>query len=377
MSGDEGLVTVPVANEALTDEQRRLVRDNIGLVGVHLRRFVPNLAVPRRDREWEDLFQEGCLGLIRAAVGYRAERGIPFAAYALPRIHNAVSRALQSRFSTIYVPPQRANRGARHSGERRLEVASRHPGTCLLSDAVTARRSAHRHQPGEDARGETISERLREKYERAVAHARELVSARTSTRGDRDVLIRVLVEERFLIPHQESRRALRQIARDTCSSYARVAQCDKQLSAAVRCTLETDPEFHELQRIARSDPVGGQVGIDDQLESGLADTCAREFLRRFRDSDGSQRGRMLHRLLELSPEDVEELIRTRVSRLPAESRERLLRDSPSRGVTTVTPGTGGEASGPSSLEPIEQRHDPAGTRSVRARCSRRHSSKRR
>ena len=68
----------------LTDEQRRLVRKNIGLVAVHLRRYVRNLEVPRSDREWEDLFQEGCLALIRAALTFRTERGIPFAAFALP-----------------------------------------------------------------------------------------------------------------------------------------------------------------------------------------------------------------------------------------------------------------------------------------------------
>lgn len=91
----------------LTDEQQRLVRENIGLVSVHLRRYVGNLAFPRRDREWDDLFQEGCLGLIQAAVAFRQERGIPFAAFALARIHNAVSRALHCKFSTVHVPPQR------------------------------------------------------------------------------------------------------------------------------------------------------------------------------------------------------------------------------------------------------------------------------
>ena len=91
----------------LTDEQRRLVRENIGLVSVHLRRYVGNLAFPRRDREWDDLFQEGCLGLIQAAAAFRQERGIPFAAFALARIHNAVSRALHCKFSTVHVPPKR------------------------------------------------------------------------------------------------------------------------------------------------------------------------------------------------------------------------------------------------------------------------------
>ena len=78
---------------ALTETQRRLVARNLGLVGLHLRRNVSNLAAPRRDREWDDLFQEGCLGLIQAAILFREDRGIAFAAFALPRIRNAVSRA--------------------------------------------------------------------------------------------------------------------------------------------------------------------------------------------------------------------------------------------------------------------------------------------
>ncbi|MCH9002296.1 MAG: hypothetical protein IIC02_06955, partial [Planctomycetes bacterium] len=90
----------------LSDTQRKLVSENIGLVAVHLRRHVANLAEPRRDREWDDLFQEGCLGLAAAAERFRPERGIPFAAFALPRIHNAVSKALQRRFSIVYVPPR-------------------------------------------------------------------------------------------------------------------------------------------------------------------------------------------------------------------------------------------------------------------------------
>ena len=99
--------------EPLTDQQRRIVNENIGLVAVHLRRYVTNLSQPRRDREWEDLFQEGCLGLIDAATRFRAERGIPFVAFALPRIHNAVSKALQAKFSTVRIPAMRVDRMAR------------------------------------------------------------------------------------------------------------------------------------------------------------------------------------------------------------------------------------------------------------------------
>jgi len=50
------------ARPRLPRTQQELVRRNVGLVAVHLKRHVGDLAVPRRDREYEDLFQEGCLG---------------------------------------------------------------------------------------------------------------------------------------------------------------------------------------------------------------------------------------------------------------------------------------------------------------------------
>ncbi len=80
-----------------------MVTENIGLVMYHLRRHVPNLGTPQRDREWEDLVQEGCMGLIRAAALYRHERGIPFVAFALRRIQKEVSRALHSKFCLISI----------------------------------------------------------------------------------------------------------------------------------------------------------------------------------------------------------------------------------------------------------------------------------
>ncbi len=308
----------------LTEEQRRLVRENIGLVAVHLRRNIRNLAVPRRDREWEDLFQEGCLGLIQAAVAFRAERGIPFVAFAFPRIRNAVSRALQSRFATVYIPPQRGDTSTAGSTEPSRGQAHRRPTVRSLSDCPEPDPAdKSRHDPCGRG-GETIGDRLRGKYERAVSTASHVISGNISTRGDRDKLVRVLVEERFLIPHEESRRALRQIARDTRSSYARVAQCDKQLGEAIRNTLEADPEFHELKRHGLADPDGNKTLIDKGFEQNLAETSADAYAQRFRAADPLGRARMLDAIIALSDRDIDELIRARVSRLPMRQRELLL-----------------------------------------------------
>lgn len=318
----------------LTDEQRRLVRDNLGLVAVHLRRNVANLAHPKRKREWEDLFQEGCLGLIRAATAFRLERGIPFAAFALPRIHNAVSRALLTKFNTIYVPPRRPSRngrpsiGVNHSaGGRRDDERARAPKALEMS-AELADRAMHRQRPDTaPAHHPTVGERLCEKYERAVKEAAQTVSSRASRRGDRQRLVRALIEERFLVPEDTSRRPLRRIARDTRSSYGRVADCDKQLNEEIRRTLEADPEFRALHNLSKTDPMGAKLSIDENLERELAGITAAEFTRRFAVAQGDERARMLQSLLELSPGDLEKIVQSRVATLPTDARERLLRGS--------------------------------------------------
>jgi hypothetical protein len=335
----------------MTDEQRRLVRDNVGLVAVHLRRNVVNLH-PKWEREWDELFQEGCLGLIRAAIAYRAERGIPFAAFALPRIHNAVSRAIQTKFNTIYVPPKRPPHNEASSIGVRRDEEARGPKVFALSfdrmdrvgvcpdspspdlsprrgrGVIGGSRTAYRQHPdAQPAHHPTVGERLREKYERAVKESAQTVSSRASTRGDRERLVRALVEERFLVPEESSRRPLRHIARDTRSSYGRVADCDRQLNEEIRRTLEADPEFHALQKLSKADPVGGQLSIDENLERRLAGITAAEFTRRFAAAKRDVRASMLQSLLELSPGDLEEIVQTRVATLPTDARERLLRGS--------------------------------------------------
>lgn len=318
------------ALEQLSTDQRKLVSDNLGLVGVHMRRHLDNLRVPRRDREWEDLFQEGCLGLIQAAKRFRAERGIPFAAFAFPRIHNAVSRALNNKFCTIYVPPKRMRRDRGPSGSGaemgRPAEAIEKITVVSLTEEVGGGLSGGRFRTSDNIgeSGETVTERIRDKYRRAVKRAAAQLCMKTSTRGDRDRLVKVLVEERFMIPHEESKRALRQIARDTSSSYARVAQCEKQLAQSVGQLLEDDPAFVELRRRTRTHPTGGDEVIDERLERDLVLAATREVGRRFKNADPTTKGEWLLSLLETAQRDTEELARKCFERLPSAARERFL-----------------------------------------------------
>ncbi len=239
----------------LTTQQRQLVSDNLGLVAVHIKRFVKGLNHPRRDREWDDLFQEGCLGLIDAARRYGREHDMPFASFALPRIRNAVNKALHNYFNTIYVPPkQQANQSS-------PPIAMAISSDDTLTQIRTVDDSNHADH--------TIGDHIRHRYVAAVSQTATRMMRQRSTRGDRAQLIRTIIKQRLMIPDEDDKTGLRQIARDTQSSYARVAQCEKQFIKIMRDVLKADEAFRILARHAKSSPLGMDHPIDEALTSCL------------------------------------------------------------------------------------------------------------
>ena len=64
----------------------RLIQENTGLVHACARRFA------RRGAEYEDLFQVGCVGLIKAADNFDETRGVRFSTYAVPAIMGEIKR---------------------------------------------------------------------------------------------------------------------------------------------------------------------------------------------------------------------------------------------------------------------------------------------
>ncbi|MBX6378422.1 MAG: sigma-70 family RNA polymerase sigma factor [Clostridia bacterium] len=75
--------------------RQALVEDNLGLVRHVVRRAAP----PGVDAE--DLFQCGCIGLIRAADSYDPARGVRFSTYAVPFILGEVRRHLRHRWTVV------------------------------------------------------------------------------------------------------------------------------------------------------------------------------------------------------------------------------------------------------------------------------------
>ncbi len=67
-------------------ERDSFIEDNLGLVHAICKRFVG------RGIEYDDLFQAGCIGLIKATDAFEEERGLMFSTYAVPVIMGEVRR---------------------------------------------------------------------------------------------------------------------------------------------------------------------------------------------------------------------------------------------------------------------------------------------
>ena len=72
----------------MNEDQKKLVEENLSLVGQTIARHIRyNETIC--DMGSDDLYQEGCWALCRAAVTYdQTGRGTPFSAYARPVIRN-------------------------------------------------------------------------------------------------------------------------------------------------------------------------------------------------------------------------------------------------------------------------------------------------
>lgn len=67
-------------------DSEQIVRDNIGLVHACARHF------KGRGIEYDDLFQAGCLGLVKAVSNFDEARGVRFSTYAVPVILGEIKR---------------------------------------------------------------------------------------------------------------------------------------------------------------------------------------------------------------------------------------------------------------------------------------------
>lgn len=71
------------------EAQEKLVKNNIGLVSTIVKKFL------NRGYEYEDLFQIGCIGLIKAIKNFNPEFNVRFSTYAVPMIIGEIKRFLR------------------------------------------------------------------------------------------------------------------------------------------------------------------------------------------------------------------------------------------------------------------------------------------
>ncbi len=87
MTNTEELIRQAQAGSMEAKEE--LVQDNAGLIWSVVRRFMG------RGTEVEDLYQLGCLGLLKAVEGFDSAFGTQFSTYAVPKISGEIRRFLR------------------------------------------------------------------------------------------------------------------------------------------------------------------------------------------------------------------------------------------------------------------------------------------
>ena len=70
----------------ITLNREQTIESNIGLVHACARRF------KGKGIEYDDLFQAGCMGLVKATDAFDSQRGVRFSTYAVPVILGEIRR---------------------------------------------------------------------------------------------------------------------------------------------------------------------------------------------------------------------------------------------------------------------------------------------
>lgn len=286
----------------LTEPQQQLVEDHLGLVAMHLRNRVPTPRLPHRQREYDDLYQEGCLALLEAALRYRATRDGAFVPYALLRIRRSIHDALLDQFSVVKVPVRAMKQAMRKDSHVQWAPLP----TVSLPDRPL--RSPTARDPSAP-QGPCLRHLLREQFERAVYRAiKYLHTLEWRHRNPCDVMER-LARERLLIAREAERTPLRRIARDHSVSSSRAVAYEKQLLSAVESELSRDPQFALLMRFAGDDAAAWDARLDESQVRQVREAKTKEFEKRFEQLNERAKAVTLYRLLERSTPAIEEVAR--------------------------------------------------------------------
>lgn len=116
---------------AVSQEQQSFVEENLGLVHLCARRF------SGKGVEYEDLFQAGCVGLVKAAEHFDSARGVKFSTYAVPVILGEVRLLFrQGRPLRISRSMQELGRQAREAETALQEETGQTPTVAQLAERL-------------------------------------------------------------------------------------------------------------------------------------------------------------------------------------------------------------------------------------------------
>jgi len=313
----------------LTCAQRELVAQNLKLVRLHLRRRVVRIPQAARRGEAADLFQEGCLGLIRAAARYDPGRHGPFAPYALARIRAAIHAALCERFATIRVPVGTMDR--RKAAARR-EGGDSHPCPIPLRfvglPLTACRRRVLAAPPnpadaGDPDVSEAVAWHLREKIRIALATACRRVAQERRRPGIRAVL-EAVCHERVGVPSEAGQASLRDIGRRFGIASGRMVAWQRAIERHARAVLEADAEFRQLRSFRDTT---GRADTVAELESTLAGARALALQRLLDGADEARRAHLVFEILARSGSDPVRMAVEGFRSLATDQQRELLADA--------------------------------------------------
>lgn len=115
----------------MNENRTVIIEDNLRLVHSCCRRFA------EKGIEYDDLFQAGCLGLIKAAKGFDPDRGCMFSTYAVPMIIGEVKRLFREN-GTVKVSRSLKERSLNvtRTASELAKTLGREPKLSELAEAV-------------------------------------------------------------------------------------------------------------------------------------------------------------------------------------------------------------------------------------------------
>ena len=97
VSYEDNLQLIPLAKEGNTEALNKLIEANLPLVTSISKKFT------NRGYEYEDIYQIGCMGLVKAIKNFDEKYNVKFSTYAVPMIDGEIKRYLRDNSSSLRV----------------------------------------------------------------------------------------------------------------------------------------------------------------------------------------------------------------------------------------------------------------------------------